>query len=160
MGFPFFGRRPPAYLAAIAPYLGSIDVQSAPHSVARQLERLPPPANALLPAHLLQADVRSEGFAHFFWNPVGVLAPDAHDAFVVLGLDAAAAQIEQAMRLIGEAYPRACEARRRKLEGIWERTPDTRVLGDALAALSRGFRGTLRWGRFARAANRYARNAG
>jgi hypothetical protein len=150
-------RRGQDYFAVIAPYLGGIDVQSAPHTVERQLERVPPPAHALLAAHLLRACVRSEGFAQFFWNPVGVLAPEALDAFFALGLPAAAAQIEQAMRVLGDPYPRACEARRRKLEGLWDRTPETRVMREALAAHTRAFRGALRWGRFTRAANRYAR---
>ena len=147
------------YFATIAPHLDSIDVESAPHSVERQLERIPSPANMLLAAHLLRADVRSGGFVHFFWNPVGVLAPEAHDAFVVLGLHAAAEQILEAMRVIGDPYPRTCEARRRKMEGVWDRTPETRVMRDALAAHTRAFRSALRWGRFTRAANRLARLA-
>jgi len=154
------GRRAPDYWAAIAPWQDAVDVNAAPHSVERQFERLPPPAGVIFAAHALVGEVRAGGFAQYFWSPAGVLAPEAQQAFVELGLPEAAAEIAEAMRVVGDPYPRVCEARRRILQGIWDRTPETAVRREGLERHTRAFRkafGLMGLRRFPKIAGRYAR---
>lgn len=56
--------------------------------------------------HFCQSEVCSGGFEQLFWNPTGVLAPEAVEGFREIGLPQLAALIESAIDLLGPPYPR------------------------------------------------------
>jgi hypothetical protein len=159
-------RRAPDYWSAIAPYQETVELTASPQAFERQFERLPGPIGVLFAAHGLFSEVRRDGFAGFFWSPAGVLAPEAHQAFIEIGLPRSAAEIAEAMRILSDPYPRVCEARRRIMQGIWDRTPETQALRTGLDERTRAFRkslglfGLFGMRGFARTANKYARRNG
>ncbi len=71
----------------------------------------------LLPAHWAESEICNGGLHQFFWNPTGVLAPEAVQGFRALGMVRIASVIEEAMMFFESPYPRDRNRRIEVLEG-------------------------------------------
>lgn len=65
----------------------------------------------LFSASYCESDVMNGGFFQFFHNPTGVLAPEAREGFLDLGLNECASVLTNAMEVFGPVYPRNQEQR-------------------------------------------------
>jgi hypothetical protein len=84
------------------------------HGVERFLaeyQAAPKAPRTLLAAHWCMSEVSNGGFAQFFFNSTGVLAPEAVVAFRAIGMPNAADTIQAAMNSLGRPYRREREAR-------------------------------------------------
>jgi len=108
--------QPPAYWTLVEPIWDSVDIYGEPDAFLRQYAAVRPiEAAHLFAAHWCQSEVCNGGFEQFFYNPTGVLAPEALEAFRLIGLREWAECLEEAMRFFGDPYPRDNEARQRAL---------------------------------------------
>lgn len=84
-------------------------------------------ARDLFAAHWCQSEVLNGGFAQFFSNSTGVLAPEAEAAYRRMGMHGLADCVAEAMRWFGTAYPRDRDARNAALSkgrnDIFRQTP-------------------------------------
>jgi len=69
----------------------------------------------LFAAHWLYAEVSNGGFLQFYWNSTGILAPEAQQAYVALGMPLTAGIVQQSMSWFPEPYPRERAARMKLL---------------------------------------------
>jgi hypothetical protein len=88
-----------------------IDIYDGPEAFVASASRFPRPLILLYAAHFCQSEVCNGGFAQFFDNSTGVLAPEAVEGLVALGLHELGGTVSSAMRLFGSAYPRDREER-------------------------------------------------
>ncbi|MFL6678140.1 MAG: DUF4375 domain-containing protein [Burkholderiaceae bacterium] len=70
----------------------------------------------LFAAYWPQAEILNGGLSQFFWNSTGVLAPEAVEAYKILGMPQMAAALQDAMDWFGASYPRERESREARLE--------------------------------------------
>ena len=70
----------------------------------------------LFAAHWPQAEILNGGLTQFFANSTGVLAPEAVEAYRLLGMPRLAAKLHEAMGWFGTSYPRERESRQTRLE--------------------------------------------
>lgn len=99
--------QPSAYWALVEPIWDSVDIYGEPDAFLRQYAAVRPVQAAhLFAAHWCQSEVYNGGFEQFFCNPTGVLAPEALEAFRLIGLSEWAESLEEAMRFFGDPYPR------------------------------------------------------
>lgn len=92
-----------------------IDFYEGPEVFLKTYNSVPRGSGLIFAAHYCQWDVCSGGFEQFFWNPTGVLAPEAVEGFREIGLPQAAAVTEAAMELLGPSYPRDRGKRKSRL---------------------------------------------
>ena len=130
-----------------------IDIYEGPEVFRQTYSSVPRESGLMFAAHFCQSEVCSGGFEQFFWNPTGVLAPEAVEGFREIGLPQLAALIESAMELLGPPYPRDRNERKSRLSQVPEGTSD--ALDETFFALikseERGFEA---------AANRYVERMG
>src|SRR5262249_3817375 len=69
------------------------------HSVPRKVQ-------LLYSAHWCQSEVENGGFYQFFSNTTGIVAPEAQEGFVAVGLPDCAKALAEAMNYFGSHYPR------------------------------------------------------
>ena len=69
-------------------------------------------------AYWPHAEILNGGLLQFFRNSTGVLAPEAVEAYVLLGLPLLAAKLQGAMDWFGSPYPRQRELRRGRLDSL------------------------------------------
>jgi Domain of unknown function (DUF4375) len=103
----------------------TVRIYDEPDIFLNQFNALKPQVGHLFAAHWCQSEVRNGGFHQFFYNPTGVLAPEALAGFRAMGLDEWAEVLEQAMQRLPGPYQRDREMRIKVLE---------RVTGDQEAA--------------------------
>src|SRR5688572_19471184 len=113
-------------LTLMEPYWKKIDLTASPTKVSRALESFPIEMRHLMASWLCRSEVENGGFAQFFSNSSGVLAPEAAEAFKALKLGPAAKLVQRAMARLGDSYPRS----RRERVGTLGRLDE-----DAFAAL-------------------------
>ena len=65
----------------------------------------------VLSVHWTVAEVENGGFAQYFLNTTGVMAPEALEGLKKLGSDKAAAMLCRAMNHLGSVYPRSRDVR-------------------------------------------------
>ena len=104
----------PRYEEIIEPLLDVIRTDS-PAIFLKTFSTVPEPLGLLFAVVLTQFEVLNGGFAQFFWNGTGVLAPEAVRGFQVLGQPAVAGTVERAMAYFGTVYPRERAKRQRAL---------------------------------------------
>ena len=126
-----------------------IDIYEGPEVFLESYNSVPRESGLIFAAHHCQSEVCTGGFEQFFWNPTGVLAPEAVDGFREIGLPQAAAVMEAAMELLGPRYPRDRGERKSRL---------SRVSAGAFDVLDVTFFASVKVksGGFRAAANRYA----
>ena len=106
------------YSRLIEPIFESISIYDGPDVFRKQFRTLRPEVGHLLAAHWCQSEVCNGGFHQFFYNPTGVLAPEALAAFRAIGLHEWAELLEQAMLFFGRRYPRDERKRRKRLDSV------------------------------------------
>jgi hypothetical protein len=106
------------YWDVLDPYWEKIDIYSGPSAFLSDYRATPEVARTLFAAQWCDAEVGNGGFAQFFGNSTGVLAPEAADAFGRIGLHDIADVVLQAMSLFGVPYPRDEQDRAAKLSEL------------------------------------------
>jgi hypothetical protein len=111
-------RRAEGYWVLVAPVWDAVSIYDGPEVFLAQYAAAPEPSRVLLAAHWCQSEVCNGGFAQFFANSTGVLAPEAAAAFRAIGMAGAARVVEDAMACLGSPYPRDRDARDAALERL------------------------------------------
>jgi hypothetical protein len=94
------------YWRAIELIWESVSIYVEPDAFLRSFRDAPERSRNLLAAHWCQSEVSNGGFLQFFYNPTGVLAPEAAEGVRSLGMLQIATVIERAIAWFGTAYPR------------------------------------------------------
>ena len=141
------------YWDIVEPVWDIIDIYEGPEVFRRTYNSTPRESRLMFAAHYCQSEVCNGGFAQFFGNSTGVLAPEAVEAFREIGQPQVAALVRSAMDLFGPSYPRDRDEREGRLSGI---------AGSALDALDKSFFNLIESeeGGFEAAANRYVERMG
>jgi hypothetical protein len=104
------------YWNAIYPYWGKISIYKGPEVFLRDFHSVPTPIGYLFAVHWCQSEICNGGFAQFFANPTGVLAPEAEMGCNVIGVPICGELISKAMSFFGSPYPRDFDERNLALE--------------------------------------------
>ena len=96
----------------------AIDIYEGPRVFRQTYNSVPRESGLIFAAHFCQSEVCNGGFEQFFWNPAGVLAPEAVEGFREIGLPQLSALIVAAMELLGPPYPRDRGERKSRLSGV------------------------------------------
>ena len=96
---------------------------------------IPEEAVFLFAVHWTHLEIHNGGFAQFFWNSTGTLAPEAVEAFRAIGMPDVAQIVGDAMSAFGDPYPVEKSAR----EAILEAQEDDSVLLNALDQMTDTF---------------------
>lgn len=107
-----------SYWELVEPYWERANIYGDPDEFLSGFSTLPEVAQHLFAAHWTQSEVRNGGFTQFFWNPTGILAPEAALAFDAIHMPQSAAVVREAMGWLGEPYPRDREVRDRLIEAF------------------------------------------
>jgi Domain of unknown function (DUF4375) len=94
------------YWSLVEPFWGKISIYDGAEQFLRQFRALPKHVGHLFAGHWCQSEVCNGGFHKFFWNPTGILAPEALQAYQAIGIPVWAAIVKEAMQYFGEPYPR------------------------------------------------------
>jgi hypothetical protein len=95
-----------AYWAVVKPMFGKIDTGTSPENYLASIAGLPRSEVGLYAAHVCLAEIFNGGLLQFFWNKAGVLAPEAAEGFVAVGMTQMAALIRGIAAQLGDPYPR------------------------------------------------------
>jgi len=99
------------YWQAIEPIWEKISIYDGPAVFLEQFASVQAELGHLFAAHWCQSEVRNGGLHQFFYNPTGVLAPEAVAGFRVIGLADLGNIVEETMQFFGAPYPRERESR-------------------------------------------------
>ncbi len=113
-------KTPPAYWLLIEPYWEKISIYDGPEQFLREFQKAPLTVRNLFASHWLQSEVLNGGFGQFFDNSTGVLAPEAADGFLAIGMPETSKFIRHVMSGFGEIYPRDREQRVEFLEDFYD----------------------------------------
>ncbi len=94
------------YWNLVEPVWEVINIYEGPEVFLRTYQEAPRNAALLFAAHFCQSEIRNGGFAQFFSNSTGVLAPEALDGFKAIGQIEVARTLEEAMQTLGPDYIR------------------------------------------------------
>jgi hypothetical protein len=136
------------YRSKLEPIWKQVSIYEGETVFSLQFEKVGYPLGNLFAAHWCHSEIRNGGFHQFFYNPTGVLAPEAVRGFHAMEMSENAALLSEAMGLVGTPYPRQWAARQKALPA----TSHFRRLDDAFFARLRAAPGE-----FAAAADAYAR---
>lgn len=100
-----------SYWELIENAFDEVDIYSGPAAFMNDLQPLPAAVQHLLTAHWCQSEINNGGFDQLFYNPTGVLAPEAEAGFRAIGLPAVADLVGTAIARFGPDYPRDQDAR-------------------------------------------------
>ena len=107
-----------AYWSVLEPAWNAVSIYDGAARFQREFATISTKACNLLAAHWCQSEVCNGGFHQFFTNSTGVLAPEAVEAFRVLGMPELARVVAQAMLWFGPLYPRDQSTRQAALSGF------------------------------------------
>jgi hypothetical protein len=144
------------YWQAIEPIWEAISIYDGPTLFLEQFQSVKPHLRHLFAAHWCQSEVYNGGLEQFFWNSTGVLAPEAVEGFLALGLPDCAAILKEAMAFFGAIYPRERSDRTDALDQL-----PTEAYGNLFKDLDDRFFAAIGPGseRFNHAADEYTRLA-
>jgi hypothetical protein len=94
------------YWSLVEPIWDQISIYDGPDVFQEQFRAAPPVAATLFAAHWCQSEVCNGGFDQFFYNPTGVLAPEALAAYRTMGLTEWSDSLAEAMAYFDTPYPR------------------------------------------------------
>jgi hypothetical protein len=100
------------YWPIIEPLGARVDFCHTPEQYEASRKDLPHEQVLIFAAHTALAEVHEDGFVPLFWNPVGILVPEAIDGLVLVDMPQTAAALNEAAFRLGEPYPRDRNARR------------------------------------------------
>lgn len=99
------------YWGLIEKAFEDVSIYDGPESFARQFNPLPQHVRHLLAAHWFYSEYQNGGLHQFFYNPTGVLAPEAIEGLKAIGLTASSDCLQEAVDRVGVPYPRDREQR-------------------------------------------------
>jgi hypothetical protein len=116
----------------------ALEIHEGPERFLTDYSKLPSHVRPIVAGAWCEHEVCNGGFRQFFWNSTGVLAPEAMEAFQLVGLPALASIVEEASAVFGSPFPRERDARCGVLDG-----PTQGDLTRTLSALDQRFYATL-----------------
>lgn len=90
----------------VEPYWAVVDIYGSADDFLETFRLAPRNAGLLLAVRWCNSEVCNGGFHQFFYNPTGVLAPEAVEGFQAIGATRSSEIVAQAMRMFGRHYPR------------------------------------------------------
>jgi hypothetical protein len=108
-----------SYLSVVEPIWDLVSIYDGGDVFLEQLSKVTEKQKVLFCAHWAQSEIMNGGLGQFFSNPTGVLAPEAVEAFSILGMPKCANAIRNAMIFFGENYPRERRIREDKFEAFY-----------------------------------------
>jgi len=121
---------------AIEPFYSAVSIYDSPEVFSEQFAQVPEHIGHVLSAEWCESEVKSGGLAKLFSNAAGVLVPEAVRGFAAMGMPRCSELLAQAMKLLGEPYPRERAARLRALQALLD--PRAASPFDALTSELRG----------------------
>jgi hypothetical protein len=94
------------YRTLLEPALERINTSESPEKFETSIKEIGRPIVLLYAADICSAEVHNGGFLQLFYNPSGIVVPEAIEGFVSIGMPKTAALIESTSRLLGNPYPR------------------------------------------------------
>lgn len=128
------------YWKAIEPIWKKISIYDGGDVFLKQFGAVRPELGHLFAAHWCKSEIDNGGFHQFFYNPTGVLAPEAAEGFQAIGLSDTAELIREAIKSFGSPYPREQEVRMAFLDAI---TGNSRAKWDPFYKLDNRFYDSL-----------------
>jgi len=111
---------PDLYWDLVEPVWDTISIYDGGDAFLAQYSKATVKQQTLFSAHWAQSEILNGGLGQFFSNPTGVLAPEAVDAFIKIGMPECAESISNAMKFFGDVYPRDRLMREDRLEKFYE----------------------------------------
>ena len=112
------------YWSFVDPIWDLVSIYDGPEIFLHQVSKVSEVQKHLFAAHWCQSEVRNGGLHQFFSNDTGVLAPEAVEAFRLIGLEQCATALARAMQFFGNTYPRERSTREDMLDDLENRQPD------------------------------------
>jgi Domain of unknown function (DUF4375) len=112
----------------VQPYWSVVNIYGSPDDFLETFRLAPRNAGLLLAVRWCDSEVCNGGLHQFFYNPTGVLAPEAVEGLQSIGATRSSEIVAQAMRMFGRHYPRDHERR-----GLVLRTLERPRLGKSRA---------------------------
>ena len=95
-----------------------VDIYNSEAEFFKGFAPLPTHVQHLLAAHWCQSEINNGGFDQFFFNPTGILAPEAEAGFRAMGLSDVADLLVEALGRFGSRYPRERDERVNAMNSI------------------------------------------
>jgi hypothetical protein len=95
-----------AYYEWLRLHLKRIPFSKTTQEYLDSIADLPQPVLAIFAAHCCDSEIGNGGFLQLFYNPTGIVVPEAYDGYVAVGKPELAAIVQRAAKLLGEPYPR------------------------------------------------------
>ena len=114
------------YWAAVEQVWDTIDIYSGEERFLSTFASCNRDRALLFAAHWSQSEIVNGGLTQFFHNSTGVLAPEAVQAFIAIGMPEASRQIEIGMELLGLPFVRDRAVRMAQIESILDREYEQR----------------------------------
>lgn len=111
---------PEEYWKLVEPLWDQIRINDASEKFLRDFGNAPERPRALFAAHWTQSEAMNGGLGQFFSNPTGILAPEAVEAFRVIGMPQTSAVLLDAMAFFGDPYPRDRAKRQEVFDQFYE----------------------------------------
>jgi hypothetical protein len=99
------------YWTVVESVWDTISIYDGGKTFLTQYEDAPVIARHLFAAHWCQSEVRNGGLRQFFTSSSGVLAPEAIEAFKIIGMLVLSDVVKEGAETFGPVYPRAKSAR-------------------------------------------------
>jgi hypothetical protein len=106
------------YWAVVEPVWEHINIYDGPEVFLLTYASAPRNARLLYASHFCQSEVCNGGFDQFFSNSTGVLGPEALEGFRAIEMPVTASVVEEALKQLGQPYPRDRGEREERLEGV------------------------------------------
>jgi len=104
------------YWTLIEPAYDRVDIYGTPKHFLKGLAQEAEPVRLLLCVHWCDSEVCNGGYAQFFENATGVLAPEAVEGYRAVGRPDLAKLLDEAMKLLTKGkYPRVRKKRQKLL---------------------------------------------
>ena len=145
------------YWSLVDPIWDRVSIYDGPEVFLDQVNKVSEVQKYLFAAHWCQSEVRNGGLHQFFSNDTGVLAPEALEAFHLLGLEQCATALARAMAFFGDVYPRERSERAEALDALELKDPEN---WNPFDAMDHAFYAAVQDHGFERAADDFAASRG
>jgi hypothetical protein len=113
-----------SYRDLIKPLFSLISTSKGSEAYLASIAKLPHAEVVLHAAAVCRSEVCNGGFLQLFFNPQGVLVPEAIEGFTAIAMPRLAAVVQEASALLGAPYPREQEDRFQALLLASGRSPE------------------------------------
>lgn len=116
-----------SYWKFVEPIWDIVSIYDGGDTFLSQFNKAEEKQKHLFAAHWAQSEIMNGGLGQFFSNSTGVLAPEAVEAFKVIGMPNCAASLLGAMKFFGDEYPRDRLIREEILEEFHEKNGEEEI---------------------------------